>query len=190
MKDDLSNCGCQTAAPETLPAGVITSINVSQKKGTRKTPIAEGRATITVDNGVVGDAHAGDWHRQVSFLAEESIAKAREMGLDVHQGDFAENFTTEGISLFNIPVGSLFKVGDTEVEISQIGKVCHTRCAIYHLAGDCIFPREGIFGVVRKPGEVKVGDRVEVIKWGDGTCSATPPEALAEVEAARAAGTI
>jgi MOSC domain-containing protein YiiM len=176
--------------PEGDVKGKVTSINISAKKGTRKTPIAEGRANISLHSGVDGDAHAGDWHRQVSFLAEESIAKAREVGLDVKEGDFAENFTTEGIELFSIPVGTRVKVGNTEVEISQIGKVCHTRCAIYHLAGDCIFPREGIFAVVSKPGEVKVGDSIEILKWGDGTCAATPPEALAEVEAARAAGTL
>jgi MOSC domain-containing protein YiiM len=163
---------------------------VSARKGTRKTPIPEGIAEVTINNGVVGDAHAGDWHRQVSFLAEESIAKAREAGLDVKAGDFAENFTTKGLNLFTIPVGSILKVGETEVEISQIGKVCHTRCAIYHLAGDCIFPREGIFAVVRKPGIVKVGDTIEITAIGNGTCDATPPEALAEVEAARAAGTL
>jgi MOSC domain-containing protein YiiM len=169
---------------------VITSVNISEKKGTRKTPVPEGRVQITLHNGVIGDAHAGDWHRQVSFLAEESIAKARERGLDVHPGDFAENFTTQGMELFTIPVGSVVNLGSTQVEISQIGKVCHTRCAIYRLAGDCIFPREGIFAVVRKPGEVKVGDKIEVVKWGNGTCPDTPPEALAEVEAARAAGTL
>ena len=183
-------CSDLVAPPDPLPKGVVTSINISERKGTRKTPVPEKRAQITVDNGVVGDAHAGDWHRQVSFLAEESIAKAREMGLDVKAGDFAENFTTEGLNLFTIPVGSLLSVGQCEVEVSQIGKVCHTRCAIYHLAGDCIFPREGIFAVVRKPGEIKVGDTAEVTVWGDGRCSATPPEALAEVEAARAAGTL
>ncbi|GHU11178.1 molybdenum cofactor sulfurase [Betaproteobacteria bacterium] len=173
-----------------LPQGVVTSINTSKRKGTRKTPLETRRAQITVDNGVVGDAHAGDWHRQVSFLAEESIEKARQMGLDVKEGDFAENFTTEGLELFSIPIGTILKVGDTEIEISQIGKVCHTRCAIYHLAGDCIFPREGIFGVVREPGEVKVGDKIEVLSWGDGTCDATPQEALNEVEAAKLAGTL
>ncbi|MDR2108815.1 MAG: MOSC domain-containing protein [Coriobacteriales bacterium] len=185
-----SGTGGNAAKPDSPRKGVVTSINVSARKGTRKTPLPEGHAEITINHGVVGDAHAGDWHRQVSFLAEESIAKAREMGLDVHAGDFAENFTTEGLNLFTIPVGTLLKVGDSEVEVSQIGKVCHTRCAIYHLAGDCIFPREGIFGVVHKPGEVRVGDDVEVLSWGDGTCAATPPEALAEVEAARAAGTL
>jgi MOSC domain-containing protein YiiM len=171
-------------------AGTVTSVNVSERKGTRKTPLASGYAQILIGSGVEGDAHAGDWHRQVSFLAEESIEKARGMGLDVKQGDFAENITTEGIDLPSIPVGTRLRVGDTEVEISQIGKVCHTRCAIYHLAGDCIFPREGIFSVVRKEGTVKTGDPIEVLEWGDGTCDATPPEALAEVEAARTAGTL
>ncbi|MDR3315894.1 MAG: MOSC domain-containing protein [Coriobacteriales bacterium] len=170
--------------------GTITSINVSTRKGTRKTPIASGTTRILVGSGVEGDAHAGDWHRQVSFLAEESIAKARAMGLDVKAGDFAENITTDGLDLHSIPIGTLLKVGDAEVEISQIGKVCHTRCAIYHLAGDCIFPREGIFSYVRKEGSARVGDPVEVLAWGDGSCDATPQEALDEVEAARAAGTL
>ncbi len=176
--------------PTPLPRGRITSINTSVRKGTRKTPLTEGCTLIAPNSGVEGDAHAGDWHRQVSFLAEESIAKAREMGLDVKEGDFAENFTTEGLELFSIPVGTILQVGNTEVEISQIGKVCHTRCAIYHLAGDCIFPREGIFGVVRTKGEVKVGDEIRVLSWGNGTCEATPQEALDEIEAARRAGTL
>jgi MOSC domain-containing protein YiiM len=171
-------------------AGTVTSINISEKKGTRKTPLTDGSARVIIGSGLEGDAHAGDWHRQVSFLANESIEKARALGLDVKEGDFAENITTEGIDLPSIPVGTLLRVGDTEVEISQIGKVCHTRCAIYHLAGDCIFPREGIFSVVRREGTVKVGDPIEVLKWGDGSCDATPQEALDEVEAARAAGTL
>jgi MOSC domain-containing protein YiiM len=170
--------------------GTVTSVNTSVKKGTRKTPLADGSARILIGSGVEGDAHAGDWHRQVSFLAEESIEKARALGLDVKEGDFAENITSKGIDLPSLPVGTLLRVGDTEIEISQIGKVCHTRCAIYYLAGDCIFPREGIFGVVRKQGAVAVGDPIEVLEWGDGTCAATPQEALDEVEAARAAGTL
>jgi MOSC domain-containing protein YiiM len=170
--------------------GVVTSVNISAKKGTRKTPVESGSARILLGSGVEGDAHAGEWHRQVSFLAEESIAKARAMGLDVKAGDFAENITTEGINLLSIPIGSLLRVGTTEVEISQIGKVCHTRCAIYHLAGDCIFPREGIFSYVRTPGEVSVGDTIEVVSVGDGHCDATPQEAIDEIEAARAAGTL
>ncbi|MDR1358014.1 MAG: MOSC domain-containing protein [Coriobacteriales bacterium] len=179
-----------TTLPDSPPRGRITSINTSKRKGTRKAPLEGGSVHIALSSGLEGDAHAGDWHRQVSFLAEESIARARELGLDVKEGDFAENFTTEGIELFSLPVGTVFKVGDTEVEISQIGKVCHTRCAIYHLAGDCIFPREGIFGVVRKEGTVRVGDEMSVLTWGTGSCDATPQEALDEVDAARKAGTL
>jgi MOSC domain-containing protein YiiM len=178
------------SASDSKAVGTVTSINISARKGTRKTPVPEKTACILIDHGVENDAHAGDWHRQVSFLAEESIEKARGMGLDVKAGDFAENITTEGIDLLDIPVGSIVQVGEAEVEISQIGKVCHTRCAIYHLAGDCIFPREGIFSVVRREGAIHVGDKVAVLKRGDGICSATPPEALAEIEAARAAGTL
>ncbi len=169
----------------------ITSINISKHKGVQKEPVGLEPQNVIVDFGIENDAHAGDWHRQVSFLAEESIAKARDMGLDVSAGDFAENFTTEGIDLLDLPLGTQLRLGsDVLVEISQIGKVCHTRCAIYHLAGDCIFPREGIFAVVLEGGQVKAGDPIEVVHRGDGTCAHTPPEALAEVEAARKAGTL
>lgn len=169
----------------------VTSVNISKRKGTQKQPVGEEPQIVIADRGLENDAHAGDWHRQVSFLAEESIQKAREMGLEVGPGAFAENFTTEGINLLDLPLGTQLRVGpEVLVEISQIGKVCHTRCAIYHLAGDCIFPREGIFGVVLEGGTVKKGDAIEVVKRGDGTCAHTPPEALAEVEAARKAGTL
>jgi MOSC domain-containing protein YiiM len=169
----------------------VTSVNISKRKGTQKQPVGEEPQVVIADRGLENDAHAGDWHRQVSFLAEESIQKAREMGLEVGPGAFAENFTTEGIDLLDLPLGTQLRVGpEVLVEISQIGKVCHTRCAIYHLAGDCIFPREGIFGVVLEGGTVKKGDAIEVVKRGDGTCAHTPPEALAEVEAARKAGTL
>lgn len=169
----------------------VTSVNISKRKGTQKQPVGEEPQVVIADRGLENDAHAGDWHRQVSFLAEESIQKAREMGLEVGPGAFAENFTTEGIDLLDLPLGTQLRVGpEVLVEISQIGKVCHTRCAIYHLAGDCIFPREGIFGVVLEGGTVKKGDAIEVVKCGDGTCAHTPPEALAEVEAARKAGTL
>ena len=177
---------------EELQSGVVRSINISRKKGTRKTPIAEGETKHVKEQwGFDDDAHAGDWHRQVSFLAWESVQKAQAMGLDVKEGDFGENFTTEGIDVLALPLGTQVQIGDEVVaEISQIGKVCHARCAIYYLAGDCIFPREGIFGVVLHGGNVKVGDKIQVLKLGDGTCQYTPAEALAEVEAARAAGTL
>ena len=169
----------------------ITSINISARKGVQKQPVGDAPQAVIADEGLENDAHAGKWHRQVSFLAEESIAKAREMGLEVGPGDFAENFTTEGIDLLDLPLGTQLRLGsEVLVEISQIGKVCHTRCAIYHLAGDCIFPREGVFAVVLEGGLVSAGDAIEVVRRGEGTCSHTPPEALAEVEAARKAGTL
>ena len=152
----------------------------------RKTPGTEG--TLVLDRGFEGDAHAGDWHRQVSLLAPESIDTMQAKGLDVDAGDFAENITTKGIDLLALPVGSVIKVGESAVlEISQIGKVCHTKCAIYYQAGDCVMPREGIFAVVREPGDVRVGDAVVVVSLGDGTCDRTPPEAIAEFERERAA---
>lgn len=167
----------------------VISINISPKKGTKKKSIGERDMQVLKDHGLEHDAHAGDWHRQVSFLASESIQKVKDEGLDVTWGDFAENFTTVGINLKELPLGSVLKIGDDlEVEISQIGKVCHTRCAIYHLMGDCIFPREGIFGVVLNPGIVKAGDKIELLKIGNGTCSATPQEALDEIEEAKQAG--
>ncbi|RNL40558.1 MOSC domain-containing protein [Paraeggerthella hongkongensis] len=165
--------------------GRVRSVNVSKRKGTRKTPCASPIAVIE-HQGVAGDAHAGDWHRQVSLLAWESIEKARAMDLDVAEGDFAENVTTEGIDLLSLPLGTQVRIGDDVLlELSQIGKVCHTKCAIYHLAGDCIFPREGIFFVALSDGQIKEGDAVEVVSLGDGTCSYTPPEALEELRAAQ-----
>lgn len=169
----------------------IVSINTSAHKGTRKTPVADGHDTVIKQFGLASDAHAGHWHRQVSFLAAESINTARARGLDVCEGDFGENFTTQGINLLSLPLGTQLKLGsEVLVEISQIGKVCHTRCAIYYLAGDCIFPHEGIFGVVLQGGEVHIGDDIQVVKLGDGTCSFTPAEALKEVERARREGTL
>ena len=158
----------QGPAPVEGDTGVVKSVNVSPKKGMRKAPVADGVIRLVADYGVAEDAHAGDWHRQVSFLAEESIQVARDHGLDVGYGDFAENITTVGINVKQMPLGTLLRVGTATVEVSQIGKVCHTRCAIYYLAGDCIFPREGIFGWVVEPGEVRVGDEVRVLKLGEG----------------------
>ncbi|MBE5711675.1 MAG: sulfurase [Slackia sp.] len=170
--------------------GTVRAVCVSKRKGTRKT-VVDGPVTIEAHHGVAEDAHAGDWHRQVSLLAWESIKKAQARGLDVKEGDFAENFCTEGIDVMHMPMGTQVKIGeDVIVEISQIGKVCHTRCAIYYLAGDCIFPREGIFGVVLQGGTVKPGDTLEVLKVGDGTCEYSPADAIAEVEEARRNGTL
>ena len=171
--------------------GEVTSVNISAKKGQRKTPIESGVMEVRADYGCADDAHASDaWHRQISLLAEESIKKAQNRGLTVKEGDFAENITTRGFMPFFIPIGTVLQIGEVRVEISQVGKVCHTRCAIYYLAGDCIFPREGIFGVVLDSGTIKVGDAITVLKVGDGHCAKTPQEAIDVVEAARAAGTL
>ena len=117
-----------------------------------------------MDHGLEGDAHAGPWHRQVSLLALESIEKMRAMGLKVGPGDFAENLTTEGIDLPALPLGTKLKVGPQAIgEVSQIGKECHTRCAIYYQAGDCVMPREGIFIKVLEGGPIQTGDLIEVI---------------------------
>ena len=165
--------------------GRVRSVNLSKRKGTRKTP-CDSPAAVVAHQGMAHDAHAGDWHRQISLLAWESIEKARAVGLDVAEGDFAENVTTEGIDLLALPLGTRVRIGSQVLlELSQIGKVCHTKCAIYHLAGDCIFPREGIFFVALEGGEIKPGDVVEVVSMGNGTCAYTPPEALEELRAAR-----
>jgi MOSC domain-containing protein YiiM len=157
-------------------AGRVVSINLSERKTVRKTPGEHG--TLVLDRGFEGDAHAGDWHRQVSLLATESIAEMQAKGLDVGAGDFAENITTEGLDLMTLPVGSMLKVGDTLLEVSQIGKVCHVKCAIYKQAGDCVMPREGIFAVVREAGDVAVGDTIEVISLGEGSCDRSPEDSL------------
>lgn len=183
---------CETSLNDSVEQieGSICSVNMSSGKGTTKTP-TPGKIVVDVQHGISGDAHAGDWHRQVSFLAAESINKAKEAGLNVSEGSFGENFTTSGIDLKKLTLGSRLQLGDEVlVEISQIGKVCHTRCAIYYAAGDCIFPREGIFGVVLQGGIVETGDTIKVVKQGDGTCLFTPTAALEEVELARSNGTL
>lgn len=140
----------------------IVSINTSDKKGVRKKPVEQ--VVIKENYGIEGDGHASEkWHRQVSLLALESIKKMQEMGLKVGPGDFAENITTEGIDLPVLPIGTKMTIGnEVEVEVSQIGKVCHDRCAIYHQAGDCVMPKEGIFVKVLKGGIIKKGDAIKV----------------------------
>jgi len=166
--------------------GVVVSVNLSRRRTVRKTRGYSG--TLIFDHGFEGDAHAGDWHRQVSLLGQESIDKMVADGLAVGPGDFAENITTAGIDLPALPIGSTIKIGASAVlEVSQIGKVCHTRCAIYYQAGDCVMPRDGLFAVVRAAGEVRAGDPIEVLAMGDGTCDRTPASAIAEFEAEKAA---
>ncbi|HEY6874553.1 MAG TPA: MOSC domain-containing protein [Geobacteraceae bacterium] len=133
----------------------VVAVCISTTKGERKTPVAA--VELRENHGIVGDAHAGEWHRQVSLLARESIAKMRALGLDVDAGDFAENFTTRGIDLVSLPIGTRLAVGEAVIEVTQIGKECHTRCAIYYQAGDCVMPKEGIFARVIKGGTVTPG---------------------------------
>ncbi|MBJ6750133.1 MULTISPECIES: MOSC domain-containing protein [Geomonas] len=140
--------------------GKVIAVNISKNKGERKTPVPE--VTMREEHGIVGDGHAGDWHRQVSLLAQESIAKMQALGLDVKEGDFAENITTEGVDLVSLPIGAKIELGETLLEVTQIGKECHTRCAIYYQAGDCVMPKEGIFARVLKGGVVRPGDKVVV----------------------------
>lgn len=142
--------------------GVVISVNISSKKGVRKKPVEE--ILLKADYGIEGDAHASsEWHRQVSLLALESIKKMQKMGLEVKPGDFAENITTEGLDLVSLPLGTKLRIGNSVIgEVSQIGKECHTRCAIYYQAGDCIMPKEGIFIKVLDGGHVRAGDRVMV----------------------------
>jgi MOSC domain-containing protein YiiM len=140
----------------------IVAVCTSLGKGERKTDVGQG--VLVANHGLQGDAHAGPWHRQVSLLAIESIDKMRALGLDVGPGDFAENLATEGIELFTLPVGARIKLGAEALgEVTQIGKVCHDRCAIYDQAGDCIMPREGIFIKVLKGGPIKAGDTIDVV---------------------------
>ncbi len=141
----------------------VTSVNISEKKGEQKHPVPE--ITLRLRHGIVGDAHAGDWHRQISLLAEESIDTMRAscpVPLDV--GTFAENINTVGINLKNLPVGTRLRIGETEVEVTQIGKECHGGCAIKKAAGRCVMPTEGIFAIVVREGTVRAGDTIEVVK--------------------------
>ncbi len=142
-----------------MQRGKVLAVNISQDKGTKKTNIQSCLALK--DFGLQGDAHAGPWHRQVSLLANESIKKMQAMGLKVGYGDFAENITTEGVDLVHLPIGTTIRIGNgVLLRVTQIGKECHTRCAIYYQAGDCVMPKEGIFAEVLNQGEVKAGDEI------------------------------
>lgn len=140
--------------------GIVKAVNVSETKGVVKNPVEE--AFFRVNHGIEGDAHAGEWHRQISLLADESADKIREKGVDINEGTFGENITTEGIELFTLPIGTKLKIGKTVQEVTQIGKKCHTGCAIKNIVGDCVMPREGIFTKVIIGGVVKSGDIITV----------------------------
>ncbi len=140
---------------------IVKAVCISENKGERKKPVAE--VELRENHGIVGDAHAGDWHRQISLLASESIDKMRALGLDVDSGDFAENITTTGIDLVSLPIGSRLQVGETLMEVTQIGKECHHRCAIYDQAGDCVMPKEGIFAKVITGGSIRPEDEIKTV---------------------------
>ena len=141
----------------------IVSINVSPHKGTFKYP-AES-AALKIDHGIVGDAHAGHWHRQISLLGQESIDSMTAMGVpDLTPGKFAENITTEGIELFTLPIGTKLRLGECLTEVTQIGKECHQHCEIYKKVGKCVMPTEGIFVKVLTEGVIRPGDPIEIVK--------------------------
>ena len=143
-------------------AGKVLSVNISEKKGTPKKQVDPG---VLIENfGLEGDAHTGNWHRQVSLLAIESIEKAKNGPTNgLCHGVFAENITTEGIELYTLPVGTRLQIGECILEISQIGKECHEGCAISKLVGQCVMPREGVFAIVVKGGQIHAGDEITVI---------------------------
>jgi len=144
---------------------VVVSVNISEQKGTRKHPLS-GPVTITM-LGMQGDAHAGDWHRQLSLLAQESIDKMQGHGLVLQPGDFAENVTTQGLDLLTLPIRTRLQIGTTvTMEVTQIGKECHLGCEIRKLVGDCVMPREGIFARVIMPGTLEAGDTITAINKG------------------------
>ncbi|TFG60323.1 MAG: MOSC domain-containing protein [Spirochaetales bacterium] len=132
----------------------ICSINISRNKGEQKKPVE--KAMLVAGHGIEGDAHAGDWHRQVSLLAREDIDTMRGKGIDLGYGDFAENITTLGADLASLPVGAKLRIGGAVLTVTQKGKECHDRCAIYAAVGDCVMPRRGIFATVDQGGEISV----------------------------------
>ena len=141
---------------------VVTAVNISERKGVPKHEVDS--IELKISHGIVGDAHAGDWHRQISLLAEESVDKMRVKIPSLKPGAFAENINTRGLELFTLPVGTLLRIGPALVEVTQIGKECHSDCAIKKVTGECVMPREGIFVVVREEGVVRAGDEITVVE--------------------------
>ena len=139
----------------------VTAVCVSDRKGIVKTPVDE--IFVKINHGIVGDAHAGEWHRQVSLLGDESVDKLRDKMPQLSAGMFAENILTRGVCLYELPIGTKMRVGGSLLEVTQIGKECHQGCAIKQTTGDCVMPREGIFAIVLEEGAIKAGDPVEVI---------------------------
>ena len=138
----------------------VMAVCISERKGIRKHAVPE--ITVRKEHGIVGDAHAGNWHRQISLLATESIDRMRAMGLSLTDGAFAENIVTEGIELRTLPVGTLLRIGETLLRVTQIGKECHNDCAIKAATGTCVMPTDGIFAVVGEEGTIHPGDGIFV----------------------------
>jgi MOSC domain-containing protein YiiM len=143
-----------------MDKGTIISVNISEEKGKRKHSV---ESVLITSTGLQGDAHAGNWHRQVSLLSMESIEKMRQAYAELSPGDFAENLTTQGFALSEVSVGNRLRAGESILEITQIGKECHVDCEIRQKVGDCIMPIEGVFAKVIEPGRVTVGDTIEII---------------------------
>jgi MOSC domain-containing protein YiiM len=141
---------------------VVTAVCISDEKGVQKHPVEE--INLKIKHGIVGDAHAGDWHRQVSLLGEESVDKLRAHFPNLPAGAFAENILTKGITLYELPIGTKLRIGPTLVEVTQIGKECHQACAIRKVTGDCVMPREGVFVIVLEEGTIKAGDQIEIVQ--------------------------
>ena len=142
--------------------GTVKAVCISERKGTVKHPVPE--IFVRREHGIEGDAHAGNWHRQISLLADESVARMREKYPDIPVGAFAENIRTEGIELKSLPVGTRLEVGEALLEVTQIGKECHADCAIRKAVGDCVMPREGIFAIVLRDGTIRSGDAIRIQK--------------------------
>ncbi|HBF36783.1 MAG TPA: MOSC domain-containing protein [Firmicutes bacterium] len=141
----------------------VVAINISEQRGIPKTTVSEGE--FITDFGLKGDAHAGNWHRQVSFLGQESIDKMKALGIkDLGAGQFAENITTEGIVLYSLPIGTRLDINGVIFEVTQIGKECHQGCAIFQQIGKCVMPKEGIFARVIQGGTVRPGDEITIEK--------------------------
>ena len=140
--------------------GKIMAICISEKKGTQKSRIE--KAEFITDFGIEKDAHAGKWHRQVSLLSYETIEAFKARGAEVKDGAFGENLVVSGIDLINLPVGTLLRSGDVLLEVTQIGKECHSHCEIYKKMGECIMPTNGIFTKVLQGGTIKTGDEIEI----------------------------
>ena len=140
----------------------VVSVNISEKKGAVKREVPE--IHLKLRHGIVGDAHAGDWRRQISLLAEESVDKMRSLLPELQPGAFAENINTRGLDLKSLPIGTRLRLGETVVEVTQIGKECHNDCAIKKATGKCVMPTEGVFAVVVEEGIVRKGDSIEIIK--------------------------